>query len=127
MEEESSDDDQEWKKRVKLAHKNLKKEKEQKMEKPVVHSFKAVDDVNQVSKKKTSKKSLEGLLQNDNALKERSDGHQMVFKVKKSRKQILQEEQEKEHRRERQEVRRSAAFLKKDKIKPKFWNGKRVI
>ena len=58
---------------------------------------------------------------------ERKDGHQMVFKAKKSRKQLEQEEKDKQHRKERLGVRRSASSIKKDRIKPKFWNGKRII
>ena len=51
----------------------------------------------------------------------------MVFREKKSRKQLQQEEDQKAHRQERLEVRRSASGLKKDRIKPKFFRGKRVI
>ena len=77
--------------------------------------------------KRKSKKSLEERLEEDSGFTERNDGHQMVFKPKKSRNQMMQEEKEKEHRKEREEVRRSASGLKKDKIKPKFWKGKRII
>ena len=76
--------------------------------------------------KRKSKKSLEERLEEDSGFTERNDGHQMVFKPKKSRNQMMQEEKEKEHRKEREEVRRSASGLKKDKIKPKFWKGKRI-
>merc|ERR1712212_305549 len=74
------------------------------------------------SSKRKSKKSLAERLEEDNRFTERQDGHQMVFKPKKSRNQLMQEEKDKEHRKERQELRRSASGLKKDKIKPKFWN-----
>merc|ERR1711894_412420 len=65
--------------------------------------------------KRKSKKSLEERLEEDSGFTERNDGHQMVFKPKKSRNQMMQEEKEKEHRKEREEVRRSASGLKKDK------------
>jgi hypothetical protein len=51
---------------------------------------------------------------------------QMVFKAKKSRKQMEAAEKAREHRKERQSVRRSASTLAKKKIAPKFFMGKRV-
>jgi len=36
------------------------------------------------------------------------------------------EEEQKKHLEERKEVRRSAKHLKKDKLPPRFWMGKRV-
>ena len=39
---------------------------------------------------------------------------------------LRQEEEQKKHQKERQELRRSAKGLKKDKLPPRFWMGKRV-
>ena len=50
----------------------------------------------------------------------------MVFKAKRSRKQMEAAEKAREHRKERQSVRRSASTLAKKKIAPKFFMGKRV-
>ena len=68
----------------------------------------------------------------------------MTFTPEKSQQSVRQEEKEKEHRRERLAVRRfvltvllsdpispfvlfrSAKALKKDRVAPKFWLGKRV-
>ena len=51
----------------------------------------------------------------------------MVFKTKKSRKQLEAAQAAKDHLRERQLVRRSANTLKKKKIAPKFFMGKKVV
>ena len=51
---------------------------------------------------------------------------QMVFKSKKSRKQLEAMQAAKEHLKERQLLRRSASKLQKKKLAPKFFMGKRV-
>jgi len=151
--DESSDDDAETTKQIKQAHKKIQQEvyekkQEERAEKFTsrikktikktssdtgqhAHEFRELneDEMNSEGKssKRKSKKSLAERLEEDNRFTERQDGHQMVFKPKKSRNQLMQEEKDKEHRKERQELRRSASGLKKDKIKPKFWKGKRII
>ncbi len=140
--DESSDDEIEWTQKVKEAHKNVRKEasmqreheKSLKMAEKIAKTIKVQefhrDDFEARHDKKNgkrSKKSLADRLADENSFTDRMDGHQMVFKEKKSAKQLTRERQEKEHRQERLELRRSASSLKKDRIKPKFWNGKRVV
>lgn len=137
--EESSDDDTAWTEQVKEAHKKLRqenyerrqREKDEKMLEKVAKTMKfkemSSDELHKDPTKKVSKKSLAQRLEEESDIKERKDGHLMVFKSKKSRNQLLKEQEEKQHRQERQELRRSASSLKKDRIKPKFWNGKRII
>ena len=78
------------------------------------------------------------------SMKRMESGHVMTFTPEKSQQRVRQEEKEKEHRRERLAVRRfvltvllsdpispfvlfrSAKALKKDRVAPKFWLGKRV-
>ena len=144
QESESSDDEHEWTKRVKEAHKDIRKQNEeakrqarqdrvmQKINKTITksHVMQAMDvDSNpgKGKKNRNSRKTLEERIEDEGGLTERQDGHQMVFREKKSKKQLMKEQQEKEHRLERQELRRSASSLKKDRIKPKFWGGKRII
>jgi len=50
----------------------------------------------------------------------------MVFKAKRSRKQMEAAEAARDHRLERQSVWRSASGLQKKKLAPKFFMGKRV-
>lgn len=154
--EESSDDDQELIKQLKKEHKNIKTEKivekklhkiqkqEQKLKtisnlasKAKVHileEVKAGSEFSNVTEKKSTKKksklSLEDRLEDDqfdpSSMKRLETGHVMTFEPERSRQAVKQEEKEKEHRQERLAVRRSAKSLKKDKIAPKFWMGKRV-
>ncbi len=50
----------------------------------------------------------------------------MVFKAKRSRQQLEAAAELKEHRKERQQLRRSASSLQKKKLPPKFFMGRRV-
>jgi len=153
-EEESSDDDQEWTKEVKKEHRNIKKEKvaekqlnrihkqDQKLKKisdlakKVQHTFsevKAGDEFRNVSEKKfktkKSKLSLEERLEDDvgaGEIVKTESGHVMTFAPERSRQSLKKEQEQKEHREERRKVRRSAKTLKKDKLPPRFWMGKRV-
>ena len=136
--DESSDDEHEWTQKVKEVHKALNQEayerrKAEKAEKTAAKIARTIQyDMHEkdpiAPKQRGSKKSLADRieLQSEERI-ERKDGHQMVFREKKSRKQLQQEEDQKAHRQERLEVRRSASGLKKDRIKPKFFRGKRVI
>ena len=136
--DESSDDEHEWTQKVKEVHKALYQEayerrKAEKAEKTAAKIARTIQyDMHEkdpiAPKQRGSKKSLADRieLQSEERI-ERKDGHQMVFREKKSRKQLQQEEDQKAHRQERLEVRRSASGLKKDRIKPKFFRGKRVI
>ena len=136
--DESSDDEHEWTQKVKEVHKALNQEayerrKAEKQEKQAAKIAKTIQyDMQEKEmnpKKRGSKKSLADRLDSEVSTEriERKDYHQMVFREKKSRKQLQQEEDNRRHRQERQEVRRSASGLKKDRIKPKFFRGKRVI
>jgi len=153
-EDESSDDDQEWTKEVKKEHRNIQSEKvvekklnkiqkrDQKLKKiselakKANHTFsevKAGDEFKNVSEKKfkakKSKLSLEERLEDDDGagdIVKTDTGHVMTFAAEKSRQSIKKEQEEREHREERRKVRRSAKTLKKDKLPPKFWMGKRV-
>ena len=111
------------------AYDRRKMEKEEKMTKKIAKTMQYEMSEKVEHKRKSSKKSLASRLEaeNESEMVERKDGHQMVFREKKSRKQLMQEERERQHRQERQEVRRSASGLKKDRIKPKFYRGKRII
>jgi len=152
--DESSDDDQEWTKEVKKEHRNIQSEKvaekklnkihkqDQKIKKiselskKVKHTFSEVksgEEFTNVSEKKfkakKSKLSLEERLDDyDGAgdIVKTDTGHVMTFAPEKSRQSIKKEQEEKEHREERRKVRRSAKTLKKDKLPPRFWMGKRV-
>ncbi|XP_040569983.2 nucleolar protein 10 [Lepeophtheirus salmonis] len=80
------------------------------------------------SKAKHKNKSLEDRIKNEDGevVRRHRDGHEMSFELKKSFSQLRREKEMKEHREERESVRRSASHLKKKKIAPKFWMGKRV-
>ena len=92
-----------------------------------------VDDFVSLAEKKTkqnrSKQSLESRLETqseEGELVRLDTGHVMTFAPEKSKQKQRREEEEKRHRDERREVRRSAKSLKKDKLPPRFWMGKRV-
>merc|ERR1712029_564402 len=133
--DESSDDEHEWTQKVKEVHKALNQEayERRKAEKTAAKIARTIQyDMHEkdpiAPKQRGSKKSLADRIESQSEERiERKDGHQMVFREKKSRKQLQQEEDQKAHRQERLEVRRSASGLKKDRIKPKFFRGKRVI
>jgi len=153
-EEDSSDDDQEWTKDLKKEHRNIKNEKIaaknlkrlekqneklhriSELSKKVKHTFsevKAGEEFANVGEKKSkvkkSKQSLEDRLAEDDGAVEvvKTDtGHVMTFAPEKSRQSIKKEQEERKHREERRQVRRSAKTLKKDKLPPRFWMGKRV-
>jgi len=153
-EEDSSDDDQEWTKDLKKEHRNIKNEKIaaknlkrlekqneklhriSELSKKVKHTFsevKAGEEFANVGEKKSkvkkSKQSLEDRLAEDDGTGEivKTDtGHVMTFAPEKSRQSIKKEQEERKHREERRQVRRSAKTLKKDKLPPRFWMGKRV-
>jgi len=153
-EESSSDDDVQLSKDLKREHRSLKQEKEaekrvKKVQKQsdkinklvedskrVQHTLKEVkegDEFANISEKKSkvkkSKRSLEDRLSGSGDVGEmvRSDtGHAMTFAPEKSKQKLRKEIDEREHRQERLKVRRSAKSLKKDKLPPKFWMGKRV-
>jgi len=92
--------------------------------------FQNVSEKKSKSKSKKSKLSLEERLETEtfdpSSMKRMESGHVMTFTPEKSQQSVRQEEKEKEHRRERLAVRRSAKALKKDRVAPKFWLGKRV-
>ena len=144
--DESSDDDHTWTQKVKEEHKKLRIEKA--VQKRASNQEKMLDKVSKVmankqkqpqfyelksgeslgnTKKSKSKKTIEERLIAEPEVEKRKDGLQMVFKETKSKKQIEREKKEKAHKKERLEMRRSASSIKKDRIKPKFWNGKRII
>ena len=78
---------------------------------------------------KKSKQSLEHLLSDradDTELVRSDTGHTMTFAPEKSKLSLKKEQENREHREERRQVRRSAKSLKKDKLPPRFWMGKRV-
>ena len=92
-----------------------------------------VDDFVSLAEKKTklkrSKQSLESRLKSgseEGEVVRHDTGHVMTFAPEKSKQKQRREEEEKRHRDERREVRRSAKSLKKDKLPPRFWMGKRV-
>ena len=75
--------------------------------------------------------SLADRLENDDSvggevLSHNKHGHQMTFHAKKSRNQLKAIADAKAHREERLSLRRSASHLKKKKLPPKFFQGKRV-
>merc|ERR1712183_220974 len=153
-EAESSDDDVEWTKNLKREHKNIKQEKSierrnqnflrkeqnllkmtEKSQKVSKHKLTEVDGDDFVSlaekktKQKKSKLSLERRLEaqsEEGEVVRLETGHVMTFAPEKSKQRERREEEEKRHRDERREVRRSAKSLKKDKLPPRFWMGKRV-
>ena len=149
---ESSDDDREWTKNLKREHKIIKHEqtidrrnqrafkKEQALlkmsEKVSKHKLTEVDDAadfvslaEKKTKSKKSKQSLETRLEDqdeESELVRHDTGHVMTFGPEKSKQKVRREEEERRHREERRLVRRSAKTLKKDKLPPRFWMGKRV-
>ena len=75
--------------------------------------------------------SLADRLENDDSvggevLSHNKHGHQMTFKAKKTGRQLKAVADAKSHREERLSLRRSASHLKKKKLPPKFYQGKRV-
>lgn len=149
--EESSDDDREWTKQLKSEHKNIQKErniekmnkklldKERKLmqklkpSKPVQYTFSEVSNDKDLTTEKTkikkSKQSLEHLLEDkseDMEVVKSETGHVMTFAPEKSKQTLRKDQENKEHREERRQIRRSAKSLKKDKLAPRFWMGKRV-
>merc|ERR1711915_534052 len=149
--EESSDDDREWTKQLKSEHKNIQKErniekinkklleKEKKLmhkfkpSQPVKYTFSEVSNDKDLSAERTkvkkSKQSLEHLLEDkseDMEVVKSETGHVMTFAPEKSRQTLRKDQENKEHREERRQIRRSAKSLKKDKLPPRFWMGKRV-
>ena len=75
--------------------------------------------------------SLADRLENDDSvggevLSHSKHGHQMTFKAKKTGRQLKAVADAKLHREERLSLRRSASHLKKKKLPPKFYQGKRV-
>ena len=150
-EDESSEDDMELAKQLKLQHKTIKREKNiEKMNKrfaekekkllekiqpakKVKHTFSEVSNDKDLTLTKTkikkSKQSLEHLLEDkteDAEMVKSDSGHVMTFAPEKSQHKLKKEQADKEHREERRKVRRSAKSLKKDKLPPRFWMGKRV-
>jgi len=154
-EAESSDEDIEWTKNLKREHKNIKHEqtterrnqsalkKEQlllkiseKTKKVSKHKLTEVADGSDFvslserkTKSKKSKQSLESRLEDVDFAGEmvrHESGHVMTFAPEISNQKLRKEEAEKAHREERRSVRRSAKTLKKDKLPPRFWMGKRV-
>ncbi|QQP37947.1 Nucleolar protein 10like [Caligus rogercresseyi] len=90
--------------------------------------FYEVKDAAQGSRGKSKHKSLEERIKGEAAPRSsHRDGHEMSFEASKSFSQIRREKEMKEHREERQAVRRSASHLKKKRIAPKFWMGKRIV
>jgi len=142
--DESSDDDQAWTKEVKSVHKKIEAEKftAKKVEKheklaekykrisKIEHQFSELnDDEKEVRrKKKTNKQSLEDRLASEDVgtLVQTETGHTYTFDIEKSKQTKRAEVENEKHLEERKEVRRSAKHLKKDKLPPKFWMGKRV-
>ncbi|XP_023332640.1 nucleolar protein 10 [Eurytemora carolleeae] len=143
-ESESSDDDQEWTKQIKKEHKTIQAEK--RMEQRMVREVKQAEKLSRISrvehkfselsqeedqkKKKRSKLSLEERLttetENTGILQTTETGHTYTFNLDKPKLSARREEEQKKHLEERKEVRRSAKHLKKDKLPPRFWMGKRV-
>lgn len=153
-ESESSDDNMEWTKNLKREHKMIKQEqtserrnqtalkKEQALlkmsekTKKAKHKLTEVEDsadfvslAEKKTKSKKTKQSLEARLEEqdeESELVRHDTGHVMTFGPEKSKAVVRREEEERKHREERRNVRRSAKTLKKDKLPPKFWMGKRV-
>uniref|UniRef100_A0A8W8K4R8 Nucleolar protein 10-like N-terminal domain-containing protein n=1 Tax=Magallana gigas TaxID=29159 RepID=A0A8W8K4R8_MAGGI len=84
------------------------------------------------SQKKLAKKSLGERLQEtrDDSIVSKSGSlgsREMTFTFKKSEREVRQQQQSREHHKERKNIRRSAGDITKTlKQKPKFWLGKRV-
>ena len=148
---ESSDDDVEYSNSLKREQKNVKPEQtnkrrnqnfnkeEQKMSEKITrvskHKLTEVDDDDFVSlagkksRQKRSKQSLESRLEaqsEEGELVRQDTGHVMTFAPEISKQKQRREQEERRHRDERRELRRSAKSLKKDKLPPRFWMGKRV-
>jgi len=163
LDDESSDDDQEWTKQVKKEHKVIQKERdtakdnaraearERKLKrkynigneepsenalirKPKFSEVKSGNEFTEFNdkkekKKKLSKVSLEERLESQEQLGQivkTETGHTMTFQPEKPRGERRKEEEDRKHREERRMVRRSAKTLRKDKLPPQFWGGKRV-
>jgi len=81
------------------------------------------------SRKKKSKLSLEERLATEENLSEvltTETGHTVTFQTEKHPQVVKKEEADRRHRQERKMVRRSSKSLKKDRLPPRFWMGKRV-
>ena len=150
--ESSDDEDREWTQKVREQHKKLRveraiakrQEKDEKLaaklseisrkEKAMQPSFYELKDGETFGKTKTNRSnkvmSLEERLENEDqggeVLSHNKHGHVMTFKAKKSRHQLKAEAEAKAHREERLSLRRSASHLKKKRLAPKFFAGKRV-
>jgi len=144
----SSDDEQTWTKEVKNVHRSLQADKlatarqakQQKMEDKLKrvseaqaaqqHKFSELSESADHKKKqrKAGKMSLEERLASEEAGKmvKTETGHTLTFNLEKNRQVAKKEEETSKHLQERREVSRSAKHLKKDRLPPRFWMGKRV-
>ncbi|XP_012256477.1 nucleolar protein 10 [Athalia rosae] len=152
--EDSSDDEKHWAKEVQKQHKLIKREtryreweeeKAQKMENNVgetgesskINSTKFFELKEGVEykgiraiKKKQNRVSLGQRLHDEETNNVRMLGslgnREMTFSTKKIKRSGYSEEQIKKHREERKRLSRPAGKIG-SKLKPKFWNGKRVV
>lgn len=141
-ESDSSDDEHTWTKELKDQHKKLRREAAQakhaeyleRKNTPKFYEIKdGVDlDSKDGGQKKLAKKSLGERLQEtqDGSIVSKSGSlgsREMTFTFKKSEREVKQQQQSREHHKERKSIRRSAGDITKTlKQKPKFWLGKRV-
>lgn len=141
-ESDSSDDEHTWTKELKDQHKKLRREAAQAkhaeyMERKNAPKFYEIKDGVDLdskdgSQKKLAKKSLGERLQEtrDDSIVSKSGSlgsREMTFTFKKSEREVRQQQQSREHHKERKSIRRSAGDITKTlKQKPKFWLGKRV-
>ena len=79
--------------------------------------FVELEDSSEMKPKHKKSKTIAEQLEQDPELMERKDGHQMIFHTKKSFKKLEEEQQNKQHRKDRLGIARSAKLIKKDPIK----------
>lgn len=145
----SSDDEHTWSADVKKKHREVMHEqkmtdreerrerREQLSAKPKFYEIKEGMDLNKSGKdvvkmKKEKKKSLAERLEAQEELDIKGDkgnmgNKELTFIFNRSKRELRQEAEQKEHHVERRKLRRSAHEISKQiKDKPKFWMGKRV-
>jgi len=141
---DSSDDEHQWTKEVKQEHRKIQEEKfkaqqqkklqrqEEKLHRisKVEHKFAEFSEESATTKKKkSSKQSLEERLAaegDEGKMIQTETGHSYTFDIEKTKQEKRRDVEAKKHLEERAELRRSAKHLKKDKLPPRFWMGKRV-
>jgi len=143
----SSDDDHTWTREVKSVHRSIQADKakavrqarQEKLEEKykrisrAEHKFAEMNDTEggvaaEKNRRKKGKQSLEERLATEEAgrMVKTETGHTFTFNIEKTKQVKRKEEETQKHLEERRNISRTAKHLKKDRLPPRFWMGKRV-